>query len=209
MLSGWSCLSPLTFNKDRKSGRTALHLAAEEANLELIRLFLELPSCLSFVNAKVPFESFNNFTRVGVTFFTPFSSFRAVLMKVPLPDGHHVCLFVSGLQWKHCPPRCCQPAVSGDAVGRSPPVDEEGSGPKYSELGERAARAFGSWWPCGRTGEGDRRDRQSFQTLGLKHKGRWDRSGCRCSSGRFYQCVCLSVLRESVSVGVSRRVPGT
>uniref|UniRef100_A0A7N5PA45 NF-kappa-B inhibitor zeta n=1 Tax=Ailuropoda melanoleuca TaxID=9646 RepID=A0A7N5PA45_AILME len=38
--------------KDRKSGRTALHLAAEEANLELIRLFLELPSCLSFVNAK-------------------------------------------------------------------------------------------------------------------------------------------------------------
>ncbi|XP_066203371.1 NF-kappa-B inhibitor zeta [Saccopteryx leptura] len=38
--------------KDRKSGRTALHLAAEEANLELIRHFLELPSCLSFVNAK-------------------------------------------------------------------------------------------------------------------------------------------------------------
>ncbi|XP_076974621.1 NF-kappa-B inhibitor zeta isoform X2 [Tamandua tetradactyla] len=38
--------------KDRKSGRTALHLAAEEANLELIRLFLELPSCLSFVNTK-------------------------------------------------------------------------------------------------------------------------------------------------------------
>ncbi|XP_025968181.2 NF-kappa-B inhibitor zeta isoform X4 [Dromaius novaehollandiae] len=38
--------------KDRKSGRTALHLAAEEANLELIRLFLELPNCLSFVNAK-------------------------------------------------------------------------------------------------------------------------------------------------------------
>ncbi|KAM6223118.1 NF-kappa-B inhibitor zeta [Rhynchocyon petersi] len=38
--------------KDRKSGRTALHFAAEEANLELIRLFLELPSCLSFVNAK-------------------------------------------------------------------------------------------------------------------------------------------------------------
>ncbi|KAM7131185.1 NF-kappa-B inhibitor zeta isoform 2-T2 [Ciconia maguari] len=38
--------------KDRKSGRSALHLAAEEANLELIRLFLELPNCLSFVNAK-------------------------------------------------------------------------------------------------------------------------------------------------------------
>lgn len=38
--------------KDRKSGRTSLHLAAEEANLELIRLFLELPNCLSFVNAK-------------------------------------------------------------------------------------------------------------------------------------------------------------
>uniref|UniRef100_A0A8D0HU13 NF-kappa-B inhibitor zeta n=1 Tax=Sphenodon punctatus TaxID=8508 RepID=A0A8D0HU13_SPHPU len=38
--------------KDRKSGRSALHLAAEEANLELIRLFLELPNCLSFINAK-------------------------------------------------------------------------------------------------------------------------------------------------------------
>ncbi|XP_005524018.1 PREDICTED: NF-kappa-B inhibitor zeta [Pseudopodoces humilis] len=38
--------------KDRKSGRSALHLAAEEANLELIRLFLELPNYLSFVNAK-------------------------------------------------------------------------------------------------------------------------------------------------------------
>ncbi|KAG6935201.1 NFKB inhibitor zeta [Chelydra serpentina] len=38
--------------KDGKSGRSALHLAAEEANLELIRLFLDLPNCLSFVNAK-------------------------------------------------------------------------------------------------------------------------------------------------------------
>nr|XP_006116852.1 NF-kappa-B inhibitor zeta isoform X1 [Pelodiscus sinensis] len=38
--------------KDRKSGRSALHLAAEEANLELIRLFLDQPNCLSFVNAK-------------------------------------------------------------------------------------------------------------------------------------------------------------
>nr|XP_033797202.1 NF-kappa-B inhibitor zeta isoform X2 [Geotrypetes seraphini] len=38
--------------RDRKSGRSALHLAAEEANLELLRLFLELPNCLSFINAK-------------------------------------------------------------------------------------------------------------------------------------------------------------
>lgn len=89
MLSGWSHFPPFAFNKDRKSGRTALHLAAEEANLELIRLFLELPSCLSFVNAKVPLESSSNFTRVEVTFFTPFSSFRVVLMKVLLLDGHH------------------------------------------------------------------------------------------------------------------------
>ncbi|XP_063161662.1 NF-kappa-B inhibitor zeta isoform X2 [Candoia aspera] len=37
---------------DRKSGRSALHLAAEEANVELLRLFLELPNCLSFINAK-------------------------------------------------------------------------------------------------------------------------------------------------------------
>nr|XP_056714879.1 NF-kappa-B inhibitor zeta [Euleptes europaea] len=38
--------------RDRKSGRSALHLAAEEANVELLRLFLELPTCLSFINAK-------------------------------------------------------------------------------------------------------------------------------------------------------------
>uniref|UniRef100_H3AE08 NF-kappa-B inhibitor zeta n=1 Tax=Latimeria chalumnae TaxID=7897 RepID=H3AE08_LATCH len=38
--------------KDRKSGRTAVHLAAEEANVELLRIFLELSNCLSFVNEK-------------------------------------------------------------------------------------------------------------------------------------------------------------
>ncbi|KAM4796471.1 NF-kappa-B inhibitor zeta [Rhinophrynus dorsalis] len=37
---------------DCKSGRTALHLASEEANLELISLFLELPTCLTFINEK-------------------------------------------------------------------------------------------------------------------------------------------------------------
>lgn len=68
-----ACFFPLAFLKDRKSGRTALHLAAEEANLELIRLFLELPSCLSFVNAKVLSGSFSNCTRAGMTFSTPFS----------------------------------------------------------------------------------------------------------------------------------------
>ncbi|XP_018102469.1 NF-kappa-B inhibitor zeta [Xenopus laevis] len=38
--------------KDSKSGRTALHLAAEEANLELLSLFLGLPRTLSFINEK-------------------------------------------------------------------------------------------------------------------------------------------------------------
>ncbi|OCT92350.1 NF-kappa-B inhibitor zeta isoform X2 [Xenopus laevis] len=38
--------------KDSKSGRTALHMAAEEANLELLSLFLELPKALSFINEK-------------------------------------------------------------------------------------------------------------------------------------------------------------
>ncbi|XP_072271217.1 NF-kappa-B inhibitor zeta [Pyxicephalus adspersus] len=38
--------------KDRKSGRTALHLACEEANLELMSLFLESPNSLNFINAK-------------------------------------------------------------------------------------------------------------------------------------------------------------
>nr|XP_015219933.1 PREDICTED: NF-kappa-B inhibitor zeta isoform X1 [Lepisosteus oculatus] len=39
--------------KDRKSGRTALHMAAEEANVELLRLFLDQPDSLSVVNDKV------------------------------------------------------------------------------------------------------------------------------------------------------------
>lgn len=76
----------LAFDKDRKSGRTALHLAAEEANLELIRLFLELPSCLSFVNAKVLLERFKNCTGIGMTFFILSSSFWAAFVKVSLPD---------------------------------------------------------------------------------------------------------------------------
>uniref|UniRef100_UPI00398ED630 NF-kappa-B inhibitor zeta-like isoform X2 n=1 Tax=Pristiophorus japonicus TaxID=55135 RepID=UPI00398ED630 len=38
--------------RDRKSGRTPLHLAAEEANVELLRYFLEQPTSLEVVNAK-------------------------------------------------------------------------------------------------------------------------------------------------------------
>ncbi|XP_035263471.1 NF-kappa-B inhibitor zeta-like [Anguilla anguilla] len=38
--------------KDHKSGRTALHMAAEEANVELLRLFLDQPDSLAAVNAK-------------------------------------------------------------------------------------------------------------------------------------------------------------
>ncbi|XP_068122126.1 NF-kappa-B inhibitor zeta [Hyperolius riggenbachi] len=38
--------------KDRKSGRTALHLACEEANLELMSLFLDLANSLDFINTK-------------------------------------------------------------------------------------------------------------------------------------------------------------
>ncbi|XP_066516698.1 NF-kappa-B inhibitor zeta [Hoplias malabaricus] len=37
---------------DRKSGRTALHMAAEEANIELLRLFLDQPNSFSVINAK-------------------------------------------------------------------------------------------------------------------------------------------------------------
>ncbi|XP_069613849.1 NF-kappa-B inhibitor zeta [Ranitomeya imitator] len=39
-------------SRDRKSGRTALHLTCEEANLELMSLFLELPTSLLFINTK-------------------------------------------------------------------------------------------------------------------------------------------------------------
>uniref|UniRef100_A0A3B3V846 NFKB inhibitor zeta n=1 Tax=Poecilia latipinna TaxID=48699 RepID=A0A3B3V846_9TELE len=38
--------------KDLKSGRTCLHMAAEEANIELLHLFLEQPMSLAVVNVK-------------------------------------------------------------------------------------------------------------------------------------------------------------
>uniref|UniRef100_A0AAY4EYI3 OCA domain-containing protein n=1 Tax=Denticeps clupeoides TaxID=299321 RepID=A0AAY4EYI3_9TELE len=47
LLMGASCGT-----KDCKSGRTALHMAAEEANVELLRLFLDHPQSLSFINLK-------------------------------------------------------------------------------------------------------------------------------------------------------------
>lgn len=79
----FSCL-----HKDRKSGRTALHLAAEEANLELIRLFLELPSCLSFVNAKVILESLSSARCRNdlptFKFWAPFGSFPFLMSVILL-----------------------------------------------------------------------------------------------------------------------------
>ncbi|KAA0722662.1 NF-kappa-B inhibitor zeta I-kappa-B-zeta [Triplophysa tibetana] len=48
--------------KDRKSGRTALHMAAEEANIELLRLFLDQPNFCSVINTK----AFNGNTALHV-----------------------------------------------------------------------------------------------------------------------------------------------
>ncbi|RXM27879.1 NF-kappa-B inhibitor zeta [Acipenser ruthenus] len=39
--------------KDWKSGRTAVHIAAEEANVELLQLFLDQPDCLTIINTKL------------------------------------------------------------------------------------------------------------------------------------------------------------
>ncbi|KAM6973374.1 NF-kappa-B inhibitor zeta-like [Aplochiton taeniatus] len=38
--------------KDLKSGRSSLYMAAEEANVELLQLFLDQPSCLAIINTK-------------------------------------------------------------------------------------------------------------------------------------------------------------
>ncbi|XP_061082938.1 NF-kappa-B inhibitor zeta-like isoform X1 [Conger conger] len=46
LLMGASCRS-----KDHKSGRTSLHMAAEEANVELLLLFLDQPDSLAIVNS--------------------------------------------------------------------------------------------------------------------------------------------------------------
>ncbi|XP_070786656.1 NF-kappa-B inhibitor zeta [Enoplosus armatus] len=47
LLMGASCGT-----KDLKSGRTCLHMASEEANVELLNIFLDQPSSLSVVNIK-------------------------------------------------------------------------------------------------------------------------------------------------------------
>ncbi|XP_074521088.1 NF-kappa-B inhibitor zeta [Halichoeres trimaculatus] len=47
LLMGASCGA-----KDLKSGRTCLHMAAEEANVELLHIFLNDPSSLSIINIK-------------------------------------------------------------------------------------------------------------------------------------------------------------
>ncbi|KAJ8004021.1 hypothetical protein DPEC_G00154470 [Dallia pectoralis] len=47
LLMGSSCAT-----KDRKSGRTSLHMASEEANVELLRILLDQPDSLTTVNAK-------------------------------------------------------------------------------------------------------------------------------------------------------------
>lgn len=54
----WECINTLLMmgasieTKDRKSGRTPLHMAAEEANVELLRLFLDQPNFYAVVNDK-------------------------------------------------------------------------------------------------------------------------------------------------------------
>ncbi|XP_055772285.1 NF-kappa-B inhibitor zeta-like isoform X2 [Salvelinus fontinalis] len=47
LLMGASCAT-----KDHKSGRTSLHMASQEANVELLRIFLDQPDSLSIVNVK-------------------------------------------------------------------------------------------------------------------------------------------------------------
>ncbi|XP_031669448.1 NF-kappa-B inhibitor zeta isoform X1 [Oncorhynchus kisutch] len=47
LLMGASCAT-----KDHKSGRTSLHMASQEANVELLRIFLDQPASLSIVNVK-------------------------------------------------------------------------------------------------------------------------------------------------------------
>ncbi|XP_030610155.1 NF-kappa-B inhibitor zeta [Archocentrus centrarchus] len=46
------CMGASCGTKDLKSGRTSLHMACEEANVELLRIFLDQPTMLSIVNVK-------------------------------------------------------------------------------------------------------------------------------------------------------------
>lgn len=54
-LRKWPCSHSVSFSslQDLKSGRTCLHMASQEANVELFSIFLDQPSSLSIVNAKV------------------------------------------------------------------------------------------------------------------------------------------------------------
>ncbi|XP_029929948.1 NF-kappa-B inhibitor zeta-like [Myripristis murdjan] len=48
--------------KDLKSGRTSLHMASEEANIELLHFFLDQPLALALVNV----ETFNGNTALHI-----------------------------------------------------------------------------------------------------------------------------------------------
>ncbi|KAJ8410528.1 hypothetical protein AAFF_G00194320 [Aldrovandia affinis] len=50
--SCWGSASAHCCSWDHKSGRTSLHMAAEEANVELLRLFLDQPDSMAIINAK-------------------------------------------------------------------------------------------------------------------------------------------------------------
>lgn len=92
MLQNWPCYHGvflLLFPQDLKSGRTCLHMASEEANVELFQLFLDHSSSLSIVNVKV----------------SCFDMMKGCSISWHCRKQHVMCssVYVSDVQWKHSP----------------------------------------------------------------------------------------------------------
>ncbi|XP_062270914.1 NF-kappa-B inhibitor zeta-like [Scomber scombrus] len=69
--------------KDLKSGRTCLHIASEEANVELLSIFLEHPSSLTFVNVK----TFSGNTALHIASSLPNHKIKVEAVKLLMRKG--------------------------------------------------------------------------------------------------------------------------
>lgn len=119
----------ISCRQDLKSGRTSLHIASEEANVELLSIFLDQPSSPTFIN-----------TAVGCfVFFSPNTPFLKRNASNPtLP------LCISDVQRQHCAARRLLSAEPWESGGGGKAAGETRSRSGDQEHRERASVPAGA-----------------------------------------------------------------